>query len=549
MRSLTIRTKGWKVAVCVGLLHTIAALSAWDANAQPSESSQATLSASDMAILYPIKPTAEPDSIFPVAGDGLCNAPALSGPDAPLLNTKDFHALVDQVFGVQSAIAVPEYLSVPDAQLPIHLVKRKHTYEEWSDLDTAQSQRQAQLAQVADEYQNGDYNAPLFCQQPRLAGGITDLADDYQLELGHHLVQSEGVQRIACIASAWRVVGIRFNPCLEQAEIPGFWQGEEGQSAQLPEACTTRELRLVAQPVYRDQDRVVVADVAMHLIYHLTLADVTQLVQRLRAIKGLWQASPLASLPSAPTLAPHAGLMAEMNRCDGPVAGALKDLLAALATRDRLASVAWLSSAASQSKWSFGSLPAKAIGAPQETSAMTASLSLSELSQRVDRFPFAPKTMTPHATTIAEVYQKPFRNPKAPITAPELLAKAKGVFDRLDRLENPTLISQVARDPHAFGSDCLSCHMTGQSRARLSSAVDGRVQGSGAQVFRNRAGLKATPWPRLPPRRLTNLRNFGYGPGSADRFLPAIATRALHEAVNLTDVVAKFFPPVSADMK
>lgn len=502
-----------------------------EAQAAEPQPKELKLGASDLAILYPLKPTAAPDDIFPVAGDGMCNAPSVQ--EDSLLSHKDFSSLVDQVFGVQSAIQPPPYLELPDDRLSAKQLARKRYYRQWTDLEEAKANRQQQLSQVAAAYASGDYAEPLFCYQPRLAGGIADLDHDYQLELGHHLVQSEGVQRIACDYSAWRVVGIRFNPCLEQAELPGFWQGNR-----LPKACTTREFRLVLQPAYRKDGQVAVADLAMHFIYRISLADSHAIVEALRNLKGLHP-----SLTDPNTLAPHSGLVAEMNSCDGKVAKALRSLVTTFATKDRLSSVAWLSSAPSQSQWSFGTIEAKAIfhqhdpEAEEILESLPASISLKELSKRVDRFPFNPDAMDEHELSVAPVFQKPFRNPIEPITDGDILTEAKAVFDQLDALENPTLISQVAGDPHRFSSDCFSCHTMAQGRKLLSDAVAGAVKGSEAQLYRNRKGEKLKPWALLPSRRLTNFRNFGYGPGSSDRFLPAISTRVSHEALNLVDVV------------
>lgn len=519
------------ILVALGWLNPKALLGQEQARAQAKVGE---LSPSDLAILFPLKPSAEPDALFPVEGDGYCNAPALADEQQPLLSLKDFNFLIDQIFGVQAAIEPPAYLAVPDAELPEDLRERKRHYGAWSDLSAAAEQRQAQLAAVQSAYDHTDYPAPLFCHQPHLAGDIADLGDDYQLELGHHLVQSEGVLHRACDYDAWRVVALRFNPCLEQAEIPGFWQHDA-----LPAACRTREFRLVLQPVYREGDRLVVADLAMHFIYRLPLSGMNELIAGLKGIRRLQPQSKAEPL----TLAPHPGLMAEMNRCDGAVAGGIKALVAKAAQREWLSSVAWMSSSASQSRWSFGSFPAASIGKSlPDSSSLTASISLREMSQRVDRFPFTKALMAEHEVTVAPVYEKPFRNPGEPITDPVQLAEARRIFAQLDKLDNPLLISQVADDPHSFSSDCVSCHTVSQSRKRLAAAVAiDDVSAQAEPSYRNRKGQKAVPWPLLPKRRSSNFRNFGYGPGSSDRFLPAIAPRVSHEALNIVDVLETFF--------
>lgn len=499
-----------------------------------SASLASPLGASDVAILYPLKATAEPNELFPVPGDGLCNAPSLAdtlaGGDQPLMSPKDFNYLIDRIFGVQAQISPPDYLQLPDGDLTESQLARKRHYARWTDLAAAQANRRQQLAATEEAYATTDYPAPLFCHQPSLAGGIAELSDDYQLELGHHLVQSEGVLNKACDYGAWRVVAIRFNPCLEQAEIPDFWQHDE-----LPAECRTREFRLVLQPVNREDGRIVVADLALHFIYQLELDQMRQVIAALRQLKARKVDDP--TKPNS--LEPHPGLVTEMNRCDGQVANRLRQLILRAAVPDQLASVAWMSSSASQSRWSFGSL---VFGdQTSEDDSLAASISMSELSKRVDRFPFAFRTMEPHLKTIAKVYHKPFRNPPEPITAVEQLAKAKRLFDQLDAIENPTMVSQVAMDPHRFSSDCVSCHMVSQSRKRLSAAVAGAVASTGAHSYLNQSGQKAEPWPLLPSKRQTNFRNFGYGPGSSDRLLPAISQRVSHEALNISDVVAKFF--------
>lgn len=528
------------ISMALSSLLTVVALASSEALAQGGAEQ---LGPSDLAILYPLKPSSEPDAIFPVEGDGFCQTPSLAAtPDQPALwSRKEFNALVDRAFGVQAYIEPPAYLAKADDDLPEQLLVRKRHYEQWSDLAAARQQRADQLKAVDDAYRNSDYSEPLFCYQPHLAGGIGDLAEDYQLELGHHLVQSEGVLTRACDYLSWRVVAIRFNPCLEQAEIEGFWQSDR-----LPAACKTRELRLVAQPVYRTAGRVVIADVAMHLIYNLSLVDMTRLIEAFRQIKTLSLSnSAVKAMPL--TLAPHPGLIQDMDRCDGPVAAALRKLLLRFAKAKDLHSVAWMSSSASQSRWSFGAVTPQGVAprldpAPRsEDNALTASISLKQMSRKVDRFPFAQKTMQPHELSIAAIFAKPFRNPAAPLREPWQLEQARRLFDDLDALANPHKISQVAQNPHRFSSDCMSCHMLAQSKRALSAAVADEVTGSATALYRNRTGQTAVPWAKLPPRRLTNFRNFGYGPGSSDELLPAISERVSHEALNLADVVARFF--------
>jgi hypothetical protein len=467
------------------------------------------LGASDLAILVPLRGLARAAPSDPLggSGDGVCNAPTLDlAPQgalppapgavvgaAPTLGRPLFEQLAQEAFASLPRIDVPK--------------------------DLEPGLRSRILA----------FNAQTVGKR-RVCGESSDMpsmSEAELLETRTNVALVHGTNTDICDYSRWRIVGFRFEPCLERPDIDGW-----DDAGVLPE-CPTREVRIVAQPIHRDANGAwIVSDDALHLLY--SLDDVAGLVKDLRALRQLsvdqlsqkpWKAEDDRNLF---LLRPHAGLRAEMGRCDGPVAAAFRGLLGRWAPQSRLKAVTFMSGSLDGAHWSMAER--KIVdGQPDTTPLRIESVSL----------PLEREGVSPLATdetrspSVHTVYDEP-------LATLEYESLAQHARD-LAAIADPRRVTREG--PHA--TNCVSCHLVDRALTMVGEQLKQGPGFAGIDPYKRVDGSDVVAWPPFRQRRhqLTNFRNFGYGPG----FQFGVSLRTINEVDAQVEAIARFFPKGAVD--
>lgn len=459
-------------------------------------------SASDLSIFVPLKPftATGPNDPFQIEGDGFCNAAPLSLGDAdPILSRQIFDQMAKDAFGKVGAVRIDPALGTSVSQ------------------------------EAVDKINTALARASAACGAAAVPADLATLDDGKLLELSAHLALVKGVSPDLCVYENWRVVGFRFDPCLNKPEIAGF-----EQLSSLPPACSISEARLVVQPFVRSKGGTVEAmDVTMHLIY--ALPDLADLLADLRTLQAV-TASTLEKTPWGPEadntprmLRPHPGLRAEMGCKAGarrPVGEAFFRFLTKHAATSRLRSIAFMTSTTAGGQWSFGTRQIdNGTVIPNTT---YESFSLKQFS--AGKAPFNVDKSIP--VSILPLYT-------TKMTSAELQQFSGVVND----IVNPGKVSQVLETP-GMSTTCTSCHLPEFTLAELGRRM-GQPLFSGVRPYQRQAleNERDTPAPPIwrpfkfvKAKNIQNLRNFGYGPA----FAFGVSQRAINETDELLMILDKF---------
>jgi len=423
------------------------------------------LSASDLSILFPLKSNKSTGDfdVFRKAGDGFQNAPGLDlGGDVPILSEGLFQSFVDDAFG-------------------------------------------------------GNGNVKGSCKSPVIDAEDFDRADGDLLPLAKHLAMIRGIDTRICDYKVWRVVGFRFDPCLERPLVKDLHTLNA-----MPASCKSAEARLIVQPFAYYAGAWTAIDGAMHLIYHAP--DIQKLVLGLRKIR---QASDRSvetyALPagfSRSLLTPHPGLWAEMEIENGPVATEIRTFLTSFTNEERLSGIAWMTSSRGSMQWSFGTR--KVVGRKLKPNANQTAESFSSSVFSHKKIPFSP--MSSGVLNIAAYYDIPGHG-----------GQVSDDGGRLNDISNPLIVSQILSGERS--STCVSCHMTDQTMQRLNISLSRPSMYPGPRPYVGHGSATNLTWKSLKKRSFHNLRNFGYGPG----FVITLSQRAIHEADDLVETIERFY--------
>jgi hypothetical protein len=306
---------------------------------------------------------------------------------------------------------------------------------------------------------------------------------------------------------AWKVVGVRVDPCAQTA----------------PGAACQPQLRLITQPVTFEGGRAGTLDHAIHLVYNLTPDAFSSLAADLVALK---QAAG-ASTNGAP-LGVHPAMRAE--GLGGPFAKGLKQLIGKHAGPANLAGAAVMLTL-NAGEWRFA-ISAARDGALVQLQPPCADASRRTISMRgttgfvgnfIDR-------VEPPATCADNVNEIILSNPGPGGGAflQKSAAEQQPFVDAALRVDNP-------RTHTAFTTDCVSCHVASRSLARVKGeAFLSAFDDGNANRFVPAAGVTMTfasgrldpadASPASDPIGPYNVRSFGY-----QDELPSYTARALNE--------------------
>jgi len=446
------------------------------------------LAASDLAILAPLaaSPSAAKE-MFSVEGDGQCNVFGFdAGAADPILSRRLFQELSDQVFAQLPPVRV-------DPSLP--------------------AATQAMLTKINERLRSPAAKQDAKCGE---AISFTPFPDTVLLKTAAHIARIKGILGGVCNYENWRIVSMRFDVCTDSPAVAGW-----DTATQLPK-CQYTEFRLVAQPIVpADGGSHEVLDDAIHLIYRLD--QPAALIQSLRAFRALsddaTKGSPWAEADrgGARMLLPHPGLRAEMNRCNGPVSRAFRDLVTSYARESQLTSLAWMTSSTAEAQWTFRTSDVRGGHVvASEDPRIHENFSLNAFNSQ--QYPLT--TDETLATSIHPWYKS---------LAENTAAQARSFAPTVNALLNPKVISQQADAKH--NSNCVSCHLADQTR-------DGLQTLAGSWPATNQ--YPAPPmWSPFIQRghSMQNLRNFGYVPG----FHFGVSARTVNEVDALRDSVQRFF--------
>jgi len=319
---------------------------------------------------------------------------------------------------------------------------------------------------------------------------------------------------------AWRVVGMRFDPCAPTTALKDAAGPVAGVPPQIP-GCLV-QVRLVGQPFVSQGGRLVDRDFTAHLVFTLPPDSASEATEDLRAIKRA--ASAAGSPTSGVPLGVHPALAREAQAGTAQADGSIAKAVAAFAKKwagralGRSISLMGLRSGGPE-PWIFVAgrvQPGPGGGAPVWTATpIPIFLPAVVFHQRLSFI--EAQNVIPPAT-------------RSPSTTP--------LFEDTSR-KDPDLVFGVEhpRDHHFFDTDCISCHTStalivnrkipsGPSRARVAKGVTG---------YAGRDVLQGNPDPRFGAFGSTwNVRNFGYFNGQPTVSLRTVAeTAAVVELINL----------------
>ncbi len=352
----------------------------------------------------------------------------------------------------------------------------------------------------ADKENTGEnkYN----CSKPFLSTYLRESNDSKIISIGENLSLIRGANPVYCDLNASRIVAVRLDPC---ANASNFNLTKKRRL--LPASCRT-EVRLVVQVFGPDKEILEQPeDAAFHFTFTLPSLDQV-LPYFLRVAEQTERISQTTqSLQKPGELRPHAGLVEEMTRCNsrglshrftdrgiGPVASALRELVKYVADQGTLSEVTWMISSLNRGNWTFGKakpvyqdgvvFALKSVG-PLEN------FSLREASQG------RPATKAPPGTLdITKAFY-----PKSHLS----MSEARRLLETINTIEDPRKIS-VNAPGQAQESSCVSCHVSGQARARLLGAFP---------QLRDEFGLHHEAdqvWDPFERRSDIDLGNFRYAP-------------------------------------
>jgi hypothetical protein len=451
------------------------------------------LTASDVSILVPLKANTARDRIFEIEGDGFCNALKLDfGGSNPILSQSHFDNIKANAYS-----KLPPFRINPFGSDEV-------------------------LRKVNNELRNAPTESA-SCASPFLPSDLNNVNDRSFLKSKNNLAMIRDLPQEVCDYTNWRVVGLRFDPCLASAEMDDFFT----KGSFPKDRCPTREVRLVVQPFTKCPTctnwRSI--DATMHLLYDLDdpAAFITDL-RKFARVSATHMDSGWGKISSDRTLIPHPGLRSEMN-CSGtigPIGQAYRNLVKKYANPQTLNGAAMMTADRVLQHWSFTTVRVKSRGLPRSFFSFAVGA--------VDRFlPFSPSTAS------VNIYD---------IFTPGTLtgANARRLGSLANRVQNPRLITQVP-DRTNRTSDCLSCHLSEQALQKVAEASDFSISKFGPTPFKRTIDGTATAPPRWTgfDRRfhnLNNLRNFGY----IGEFEFGVSLRVTNETDSLLQTIETYFP-------
>lgn len=516
----------------------------------------------DLAILFPF------DSDAPLAESGLCNAPSLdmlTVAGKPLLPRRYFNRIVDEAFGLESYVAKPGYATasgtVTAVQLPpvsgdsvrvvtplpqhqplppLLQIKRQQFSQQVKanlgrptradQLDAIRAAFEADAPAVADA-------APLFCGRSVNESGIAKASDAVILDSGAHLAQLRRYPAALCKYENWRVTAVSFDLCLEQPEITDTATG------MLPPECLTQEFRVTIKPVFSSAQRLTMVNAAIKLVFYLSPGGDDTLVAALKKLRTLTRIAAPGDKVNDGTLKPHPGLVDEMVRCDGAVAGSVRRVIGYHGLVKNLVSAQFSAANRDLNRLSMGVVPF--YQARQESTMaldVVSSFSLRHLHPKVDLKPYS-ANIQPSVNQVVQGFAKPFRNAKLKITDATALSIGRDLVAKGNKIANPRLVSQFPLNPVTHGTDCLSCHVNEAAQAQVKASV-AEVQQVASHAFRyySKVGRLLKPWAELKPKTVGQIDNFGYYFDPRDgSIVYKIAERTINEADNQCRIVESYY--------
>jgi hypothetical protein len=341
-------------------------------------------------------------------------------------------------------------------------------------------------------------------------------ADEELMSADIHLARARGLPEGACAPPNWRVVGFRFDPCVERPEKSHLRDRRDLTG------CTA-EVRLEAQPFFEREDGWASPDVAAHLIYDVPSLD--PLIADLRQLHEL-TASFIGEAPGAigdatEELGPHPGLQAEMARRGGPVTTAVHRLLTRYAHHTALKQLAWMTSSRAHKQWTFGRM--RVVGGRLVQEAIKAGGRFDNYDQPIfasgEGFPLNRNLRGethPFPSLIRLFQRTALLLSEAPLDDAErgeLRAAARG----LDIIQDGRRVGQD-------GTTCVSCHLVDSVMLRAAENAGDRS--------------RPTMNDPLPQRGFLSFRQFGYEPG----FVVAVSQRTRNTTADIVRILSTLYP-------
>lgn len=506
-----------------------------------TQNSKNRLNPYDVSILYPLE---KEGSL-----SGSCNLPTLklkTKEGIPLLPKNYFHKIVDEAFGIEGFINPPNYIfKRNDLLSPNQLIKKK-TFLSKVKLRKSRAVRKLQLKNIQKQFET-EYPKPLYCGKFRDYSRLSKLSDEIILDSNGGLSKLKNIPSSLCNYNHWKVTAIRLDLCLEQPEIKNFFS--KGES--LPKDCLTQELKLTLKPVYSKNEQYITMDNAsIKLIFYLDrdqdkkiIKDLIFISQLTNLIEKQYFASNLEIENEPGILMPHPGLRKEMNSCDGSISNSFKLFLSRhIKSKNLVAASYWLGNK-KLNRFSMGVIPfyqSKSTYLDERN--RVESFSLQNLSRRIDKKPHS-ENIDRFSENIMDSYLKPFRNSPFKIEEPITLNTIKKIMGKINKIENPTKVTQFPINPSHTGSNCLSCHLTAQSKNYLNQIVKTQHSAkSNFHIYKNQEGSTPKIWSKFKPKSMKQLDNFGYYYNQRTKNLEySISRRVINETENLLDVIGTYY--------
>lgn len=442
----------------------------------------ATLGASDVAILWSVKPGNELDTVYKMRGNGRCNLPTLG-----LKTTNDSNSSVAAVSNAQ--------------------------FENFARIT----------------YGRGSKG---LCNEVIPEGMPTGSALKVMKTNGQsHLSLVHGLTNTGCKYEKWNIVGVRFNPC-SNFDVA---KNKVIDKASLESSCNA-QVRLVAQPFNDGDNNFFPEDQSLHLIYTVSnrdevVKDLARIAKITRANSKQWD-----EFDNKPDVfRPHAGLRSEMDNClpggkQGPVAREVLSFLRKHTTSDKLANIAWMTTTTTNMEWSFGMAGVSGSNVTRMTMLPGEYDNFSEeLFDFDSQFPFNANqdpAVNPgiEKVSIGAMFGKNAMMKETPNADDK--AKMTEMLKQNDKFLNPEHTNEL-------GATCFSCHMNEQAANEMRERKGVSIQTS---EFRYNLGER---WPSFGAnkRSMYNFRNFGIGPN----FQPGISLRSLNDFDHAMKLVNKHY--------
>lgn len=424
------------------------------------------LRTSDASILWPLKnvPATGPSDPFKIQGDGFCNAPSLD--EGIVIPAATFDSFATQVLNKNS-----ENMCARDKEL-----RKAHMFD--NDL------------------------------------GLLDPTLD--------LTRIKGINPEVCQKKHWKIVGFRIDPCMNTAELKSK-----------PDAKCIVEARLVAQPFVKDPRNIwQIEDFTMHLIYQIP--DLSVLIKDLKEVSAISKKAETAApwdsfdgTAGSSVLRPHAGLRAEMGKCGGPVATALRNFLGKHTSPAHLTQIAWMTSSIALTEWTFGVTDVSNNGTSVTQGSFNGGMKFDNFSLSLMSEGQVSLNKNLENASFPNLYKSLKLGAMQSLPAEELTDKSRTqTIDSIQGMLDSTRVSQAQ-------GNCTSCHLATQVLERI-RILSGKPTAVGSGEY------KVTVWPGFvfKDKSFQNLRNFGYGPG----FSLAISRRVVNESDVTQKKLATLFP-------